>query len=210
MQSTCSVGSGCGILSVVSGPVGIYDHAVQNLRYIRETMERAGSFTGVPGWGGAAMGAIALAAAPLAGAQPDSERWLTVWICAAVLAFGTGAVAMHVKARGRSDSVLSPAGRKFALSFAPPVIAGAVLTAALARAGNYGVLPGLWLSLYGAAVITGGAFSVRIVPITGAVFMAFGGAALLAPPGWHNALLAAGFGLVHIVSGLVIARRYGG
>jgi hypothetical protein len=197
-------------MSVVSPPVGIHDHALENLRYIRETMERAGSFTGVPGWGGTAMGAIALAAAPLAAWQPNPQRWLAVWVGAAVLAFATGAVAMHFKAHGRSDSVLSPAGRKFALSFAPPVIAGAALTAALARAGNYGVLPGLWLSLYGAAVITGGAFSVRIVPITGAVFMAFGGAALLAPAAWHNALLAAGFGLVHVVSGLVIARRYGG
>ncbi|HET8550324.1 MAG TPA: hypothetical protein VFL57_20075 [Bryobacteraceae bacterium] len=194
----------------MSGPVGIHDHALENLRYIRDTMERAGSFTGVPGWGGVAMGLIAVAASALAAMQPSRERWLAVWLCASVLAIATGAVAMHLKARRRSDSVLSPAGRKFALGFGPPVIAGAVLTAALARSGNYGVLPGLWLSLYGAAVITGGAFSVRVVPATGAVFMSFGAVALLAPAAWHNLLLAAGFGAVHIVSGLVIARRYGG
>ena len=199
-----------GIIDHVSGPVGIHDYAIENLRYIRETMERAGSFTGVPGWGGVAMGLFALAAAAVAAMQPDRERWLMVWIVTAVLAIITGAVAMHVKARRRSDSMLSPAGRKFALGFAPPVIAGALVTAALARAGNYTVLPGVWLSLYGAAVITGGAYSVRIVPVTGAVFMGFGAVALLAPAAWHDLLLGAGFGLVHLVSGLVIARRYGG
>jgi hypothetical protein len=194
----------------VSGPVGIHDHAIENLRYIRETMERAGSFTGVPGWGGAAMGVLALAAAVVAGMQPTRERWLLVWLGSAVLAFVAGAAGMYLKTRRRSESVLSPAGRKFALGFAPPVLAGAALTAALAAAGQYDMLPGLWLLLYGAAVTTGGAFSQRIVPVTGAVFMLFGVAALLAPAAWHNLLLAGGFGLVHVVSGLVIARRYGG
>jgi hypothetical protein len=194
----------------VPAPVGIHDHALENLRYIRETMERAGSFTGVPGWGGVAMGVIALGAAAVAGVQPTRERWLFVWIATAALAFVAGALAMHLKARRHSDSVLSPAGRKFALVFAPPVLAGAVLTVALSLSGSYDILPGLWLSLYGAAVITGGAYSVRIVPVTGAVFMLFGVAALFAPRAWHDVLLAAGFGFVHIVSGLVIARRYGG
>jgi hypothetical protein len=198
------------ILADVSSPVGLHDHALENLRFIRETMERAGSFTGVPGWGGVAMGTLALIAAALAAMQPTRERWLAVWLCTAVLAMAIGAIAMHLKARRHGDSVLSPAGRKFALSFGPPVLAGAALTAALAGSGSYGVLPGLWFLLYGTAVITGGAFSIRIVPVTGALFMLFGVAALLAPEAWHNVVLAAGFGVVHIVSGLVIARRYGG
>jgi hypothetical protein len=194
----------------VSGPVGIHDHALENLRYIRETMERAGSFTGVPGWGGVAMGVIALAAASLAALQPTRERWLLVWLSAAALAFAAGVLAMHIKAKRNSESVLSPAGRKFALGFVPTLLGGAALTAALARTGSYTILPGLWLALYGAAVITAGAYSVRVVPVTGAIFMLLGIVALFTPAAWHDALLAAGFGALQVISGFVIARRYGG
>lgn len=191
-------------------PIALHHRAMRDLRYIRQTMESAGAFTAVPGWGGVAMGGIALAAAPMANRQPDVERWLAVWLAAAVMASGTAAATMARKARRAGMPLLAGPGRKFALSFLPPVTAGATLTLALYLNGAAAAIPGTWLLLYGTAVATAGTFSVRIVPVMGFCFMALGAAALFSTPAWGDLWLAAGFGLLHIGFGTAIARRYGG
>jgi hypothetical protein len=191
-------------------PVAIDAHAADNLRFIRETMERAAAFTAVPGWGGVVMGLTALAAAGIAARQPTSSRWLITWLVEAVVAVAVAGSAAAYKARQARMPLLSGPGRKFALSFAPPIVAGALLTAALFRAGAVAILPATWLLLYGTAVVTGGAFSVRVVPVMGTCFLVLGAAAIFAPASWGSAFMAAGFGGLQIVFGLIIARRYGG
>lgn len=183
---------------------------MDNLRYIRETMERAGPFTAVPGWGGVAMGLTALGAAVIAAGQPSDRAWLATWLAEAVLACAIAGWALVRKARAVAIPLLSGSGRKFALAFAPPLLAGAVLTATFVAAGLQGRLPALWLLLYGAGVVTGGAFSVRVVPVMGLCFMLVGAAALLTPLTWGDAMMAVGFGGLHVAFGLVIARRHGG
>jgi hypothetical protein len=191
-------------------PLAIEAHAADNLRFIRETMERAAAFTAVPGWGGVGIGLTAVAAAYVAAQQGGPNAWLLTWLVEAMLAIAIAAVATARKARAAKLPLFSGPGRKFALSFAPPLLVGALLTAVLFRAGYPAVLPGMWLLLYGTAVVTGGAFSVRVVPMMGLCFMCAGAAALFAPAAWGNWFLAAGFGGLQIVFGLVIARRYGG
>jgi len=186
------------------------DRAIENLRYIRETLERSTAFTAVPGRGGMAMGLTALAAAVIASRQITPQAWLTVWLVEAWLAFLVGGMALAQKARAASVPVLSGAGRKFALSLLPPLLAGAALTGALFQAGLLRTMPGVWLLLYGTAIVTGGAFSVRVVPVMGLCFMGVGCAALFAPASLGNTFLAAGFGGLHLIFGLIIARRYGG
>jgi hypothetical protein len=183
---------------------------MDNLRFIRETMESATSFTAVSGWGEIGIGVIALGAALAATRVSSPEGWLTAWMGAALLALTTGMVALSRKARATSIPLLDGAGRKAALSFAPPVAVGALLTAVLYQAGVMDVMPGMWLALYGAGVITGGAFSVRILPVMGLCFMVLGAVALVTPPGWGDAWLAFGFGGLHIAFGAVIVRKHGG
>ena len=190
--------------------VPLEDRAADNLRFIRETMERAGSFTALPGWGGAAIGVTALAAAAIASRQPTPQLWLLVWLCEAAVAIVVALLTTARKARAARLPVFSGPGRKFALSFAPPLVVGALLTAALYRDGDGAVLPAVWLLLYGTAVVCGGAFSARIVPLMGLCFVALGAAALFTPATWGNAYMMAGFGGLQIVFGLVIARKYGG
>ena len=185
-------------------------HALDNLSYIRSTMERAGAFTAVPGLGGMVMGLTAIAAAVLASRQPDAHGWLTVWLSEMVLAMAIGATAMTHKARKTGAPIWSQPGRKFAASFAPAILAGALLTAPLYSAGMLNVLAACWLLLYGVAVIGSGAFSVRIIPAMGVGFMALGVVALWASPGLRDVPLAAGFGGLHIVFGFWIWRKYGG
>jgi len=183
---------------------------MDNLKFIRETMERAGSFTAVPGWGGFAMGVSALAASLVAMRQSTQDGWLLTWLVEGVFAIALGALAMKRKANRAQIPMMSAPARKFVFSFAPPLLVGALLTVVLYRAGLTGAIPGTWLLLYGTGVVTGGAFSVRVVPVMGLCFMALGAVALFCPLAWGTALLAAGFGGLHLVFGAIIARRYGG
>jgi hypothetical protein len=186
----------------------MHTRAMDNLQYIRKTIERAGSFTAVPGRGGAAMGMTALMAAGVAARMP--EWWLVVWLTEAAVACGLGLWAAWMKARGAGVALLDAPGRKFLMGLVPPIAAGALLTAALWPSGGRGLLPGCWMLMYGTGIVTGGSASVRPVPVMGACFMALGAAALFAPAAWANGLLAAGFGLLHIVFGVLIAVKYGG
>jgi hypothetical protein len=156
------------------------------------------------------MGLTAIVAAGVAARHSAPRAWLAIWLGEALLALLIAAATAVQKARAAKMPLLSGPGRKFALSFAPPLAVGALLTAVVFQAGYMAVLPGLWLLLYGTAVVTGGAFSVRVVPVMGLCFMCVGAATLFAPAAWGNWLMAAGFGGLQIVFGLVIARRYGG
>ena len=179
-------------------PAALHTHAMDELRFIRSTMERAGRFTAVPGWGGVLMGLSALAAAFVAGVPHDEPRWLVLWLGDALLAAAIALVAISRKA-GRSGAPLVAApARRFALGALPPLAAGAVLTLVFAQNGLIPRLPGLWLLLYGAGLTTGGAFSVRVVPVMGLLFMALGVAACVSPASWGHLFMAAGFGGMHI------------
>ena len=190
--------------------VALHEHAAANLHYIRETMERAGSFTAVPGWGGVLMGLCGLAASVIGWPQQGTRAWLWVWLAAAALAVVIGAVAVAIKARASGLPFLSRPARQFAMSFAPPIFVGAILTVVLARATLLGLLPGVWLLLYGTAVVCAGTFSARIVPFTGVLFLFLGAIAIFSSSVVANVCLGVGFGLLHVVFGAIIARNHGG
>lgn len=191
-------------------PLALHDKAMENLRYIRETMERSQAFTAVPGMGGVLMGIIALMAASVAGRAPSTVAWVGLWMAAAALSLAVAVLTMRRKARAAGTTLTAGAGRKFTWNLTPPLLVGALLTLALTVAGATGLLPGVWLLLYGTGVVTGGAFSVRVVPLMGLAFMSLGAVALFLPAGWEDAVMAAGFGGLHIVFGIVIWRKHGG
>ncbi len=190
-------------------PIPIDRKAADNLRFIRDTMERAAAFTAVPGWGGVAIGCTAIVVGILAqGHTPEIQFQL--WLGEAVVALVLGFFAVRAKSERLSQSLKSRPARRALLSFVPPLLSGAALTLVLLQHSMLAVLPGLWLMLYGTAVVTAGAFSVRIVPFMGMSFMLLGMVAFLLPPIWGNLILVLGFGVLHVVFGIVIARRHGG
>jgi hypothetical protein len=191
-------------------PLDLHARAMDNLRFIRETMERAGSFTAVSGWGMVIVGVTAIAAAWVASRQNSAEAWLAVWWAEALFSLGIGGWTTARKARAARMPLLSGPGRKFALSLAPPLVAGALLTAFLYDAGLAAALPGTWLLLFGTGVVTAGAFSARVVPVMGMCFMVLGTVALFTPAAWGDATMALGFGGLHLLFGAIIAWRYGG
>ncbi len=182
---------------------------MDNLRYIRDTMESAGSFTAVPGTGGMIAGATALLAAFAARLSVSHKAWLEIWIAEAFLALSIGLAFAWKKSSRTSTSLLSRPFRRFVLAMVPALIAGVVLTTALEQAGGQQFIPAVWLLLYGTGVASAGAFSVRVIPAMGVSFLAFGAMAAFVPA-WSGILLAAGFGGLHLIFGFIIARNYGG
>jgi hypothetical protein len=188
----------------------VTDHAADNLRFIRHAMERGTTYSAVPGTGGAIMGGVGLAAAVVASRQPSGELWLAVWLAAAVIAFLIGVVAIRRKAQRLELAMTGVAGRRFALGLAAPLFAGAALTYGLWLHAAWALMPPTWLLLYGAGMVTGGAFSVAPMRLLGLAFMFLGVAALVTPPSWGNAWLAVGFGLLQVTFGMYIARYHRG
>src|SRR3954466_15170753 len=185
-----------------SEPPALHVRAMDNLAFIRDTMEAAGSFTAGSGWGMVAVGIIATIAATIASSQHSALRSVYVWIAAAVLAPCVMLWAIVRKARRAHVPLLSGPGRKFVLSFSPPMLVGALLTIVLYRAGLVAAIPGVWLLLYGTAVVAGGAFSVRIVPVMGICFMLAGTLAIFTPTSWNDWIMGIAFGGLHIAFGV--------
>lgn len=195
-------------------PRPIHERALDDLRFIRATVESAGAFTAVSGLGGVAMGVVGLVAALIAATLSPGpgfhRQWLLTWLAAAVVATTVGIFSMVRKSRRAGVSLVSGPARRFALAFLPAIAAGGALTAALVSRGDFDLLPPVWLLLYGVAASAGGALSVRVVPFMGAAMMATGVVAFLVAFPTANLLLGLGFGVVQIAGGLVIMRRYGG
>ena len=188
----------------------VSDRAMDNLRYIRETMERATPFTGISGRGEITIGGTALIASVIAARQPSFKLWVYTWLAEGLISSLIAGWSMDRKARATQTSLFSGSGRKALYSLAPSLIAGGLLTLVLVRAGAFAAIPGMWLLLYGTGVITGGMFSVRAVPAMGICFMALGALALFSPTAWTNWFMAVGFGGLHLVFGAIIVRKYGG
>ena len=191
-------------------PASIQGRAADDLRFIRHAMERSATFTAVPGLGGALMGSIGLAAAVIAALQPTGERWLLAWLIAAAVAIVVGLVLMRRKGIRAGVPLGGAPGRRFAMSLAAPLVAGAALTAGLWWHGAWWLMPPVWLLLYGAGGVTGGAFSVAAVRVMGLCFMALGLMELVTPPSWGNVWLGLGFGALQVGFGTYIARKHGG
>ena len=193
-----------------AGASGTLPNVAEDLRFIRDTMERSAAFTAVSGWGQVILGFTAIGAAAVAARQATTFGWLRVWLAEGVVAVAIGLLACMWKANKRGLPLFSGPARKVALGLAPPLVAGAFLTFLLFRSGLQSALPATWLLLYGAGIMTGGSFSVSIVPVMGLCFMVLGGLEALGPMAWGNWFLAAGFGGLHIIFGVLIARRHGG
>jgi hypothetical protein len=188
----------------------LVDRAHDDLAYIRATLDRSSRFTAVPGREAMAMGLIALAAAAMAAQAPAADEHLRIWLMAAVVAVSIGSYGLVRKAHALGTSLFSAPGRRFLLGLCPPLVAGSILTAALATIGAHDLLPGVWLLLYGAGVTSAGTYSVSVVPLMGLSFLLLGTLAFALPSAHGDQLMALGFGGLHLVFGAVVVKRHGG
>ena len=190
-------------------PVAIESHALGTLNYIRASIEAAGAFA-VPGTAGIAMGVVGLAAAGLASVPALAPHWLVIWLVSSVLGAGLGVVLIARHRSGAGLPLYRGRARRFVLCLGPALLSGVVLTAVLYHAGEARLIPGTWLLLYGSAVLSAtlvtASTMMRLIGTMGALFVLLGVLAYALPPGWHNVVLGGGFGLLHLVFGLLIGR----
>ena len=172
--------------------------AADHLLYIRNTIDAARTFTTIPGKGCIAMGGAAIAAATLEAIPALSERWLPIWLTAAVLSAAVALFFMEEKARSQGLSLRRTVATRFFLTLAPAFVAGGILTVALGDSVGRDVIAGIWLLLYGVGIAACGVYSIPVVLIAGLAFMGFGTVALAAPASWAPYLLGAGFGLANL------------
>jgi len=189
--------------------VALESHALGTLNYIRASIDAAGTFA-VPGTAGIAMGTAGLAAAFLAAIPRLAGYWIPIWLMAAVGAAAVGGMLIaRQSARGELMLYRGPT-RKFILCLCPALLAGAVLTAVLAQAGEARLIAGMWLLLYGCAVLSATIMtaptSVRLLGSLGVLFVLFGAVAFEVPVRWHNLILGLGFGALHLIYGVLIGR----
>ena len=188
----------------------LHARAMDDLSFIRRTMERATPFTAVPGWGGVTMGLVALVAAAVGSRAETAVAWVACWVTAAVVALLIGGWAMAAKARRAGTPLLSWSGRRFVLSFLPPLAVGALSDdRAGAEWADRGAAGDVAAAVrhrrrYRRSILGPGC------PGHGRRFMLLGAVALFGAGAVGNLLMAAGFGGLHLVFGFIIARRYGG
>jgi len=191
-------------------PTPIDSGALENLRYIRSTIEAAHTFTTVPGKGCIAMGLTALAAVGLESIPALAPHWLAIWVGAAIIACGSALWFMEQKAHAQGLSLRRAVARRFFMTLAPAFLTGAILTAALAGHVNRELITGMWLLLYGTGLAACGLFAIPAVFTAGLAFLGLGAATLWLPPGSAHIVLALGFGGIHLALGTAIVRHHGG
>ena len=192
-----------------NAPVPIESRALGTLTYIRASIDAAGSLA-VPGAAGIVMGALGTTAAVLTSLPAFKAHWIEIWMAAAIVAFILGGALVIRQATRRGLGLLSNPIRKFMLCLCPALLAGAVLTVTLWRAGEEQLIPGMWLLLYGCAVISAStvtsAMNLRLIGSMGGIFAALGLVALGAPPASHPLILGFGFGVLHLIFGILIGH----
>lgn len=190
-------------------PISIETRALGTLAYIKRSIESSGSMA-VPGTAGVVMGCIGMLAAIAASTPHWAAHWAAIWMLGGATAFVSGGALMAREAAQSGHARYLGPVRKFLLCLCPALFAGAVLTGVLWRAGLTSLLPGTWLLLYGCAVLSAStvtiASTMRLIGIMGALFVVLGCCAFVSPPKLHTALLGVGFGVLHIVFGLLVGR----
>ena len=201
----------------VGDPAQASESPQDNLQYIRQTLDAASRLSGVSGVGLVAVGALALAAvvvnirltgAPWNAAYPF--RALAVWAVLLVISAAITAASMATKSRQTGQLFWSPVLRKALAICAAPMLLGLLLSVALLRRAELELLPLIWLGCYGAALTSAGVISVSPVRWMGISFLLLATIAVFTPVANGLALLALGFGGLHLLFGGYIYWRHHG
>jgi predicted lysophospholipase L1 biosynthesis ABC-type transport system permease subunit len=203
------------------------EEAQENLRMIRELMERSTKYSTFSGLSGVLVGLIAIAGCavqafvlPRYWPEHPVRGFLINWILVVALALLVDFVLTKRRAPLVGKHIRSRLGKQMILAAAPGLGIGVLTTIVLIPWLMDFVYPA-WMLCYGAAVCAVGIFSQREVRRLGWSFLVTGAVTLLLlrftdlwPYIWERSYLGLGmtalsFGGFHIIYGLVMWRRGG-
>jgi len=209
------------------------DHSLETLKEIRSIMERSARFLSLSGWSGIWAGLVALGGAAVAYnfindvqyeysvrmvRRADSifaytqsfefAKYLLLAMVTFLVAFAGGFYFTYRKNKQAGVKMWNSASRKMVINLAIPLLTGAVVTVAFAMRGDWiYVSPGC-LIFYGLALINGSKYTVSDIKYLGLIEVMLGCAGLFINPGYGLYLWAFGFGVLHIVYGIIMWRKY--
>jgi hypothetical protein len=199
--------------------------AEENLRIIRELMERSTKYSTFSGFSGVFAGLVAIAGCLVQHfvirSLPGGSRtvaFLINWSAVIALAIGVDFLLTKRRAPLVGKTILSRLGKQMALASAPGLGMGALLTLWFLHNNMEQHIYPVWMLAYGVAVRAVGLFSQTEVSRLGWAFLGAGALALLldalpwpAVPASHLGLwmIAISFGGFHIVYGIAVSRRDG-
>ena len=193
----------------MQSPIPIESRAIGTLDFIRASIEASTSMA-VPGMAGILMGIIGLLATVVTSIPQAAAYWLQIWLAAAATAFALGGALMAREAALSGHARYLGPVRKFLLCLCPALLAGAVLTFVLWRSSAQALIPGMWLLLYGCAVLSASTVTIartmRLICIMGSLFVVLGLLAFASRPSLHMLILGMGFGALHTIFGILIGQ----
>jgi hypothetical protein len=204
---------------------------LENLAQIRSMMERSSRFISLSGLSGVAAGTWALVGAAVVYLYLDmppfaskrvyyeeaisTNRWgmdyLTFFIVTAaavfLLALCSGIYFTTRKARKKDQKIWDASSKRMLVNLAIPLVTGGLFCIALFNNGMYGLIVPSMLIFYGLGLVNGGKYTLDDIRYLGVTEIVLGLIALF-NPGHGLEYWAFGFGILHIVYGIIMYNKY--
>ena len=201
------------------------NHYREDIRAIREIMQRSTRFISLSGLSGIVAGLVALIAAflawridpdlfrsiplPAVGTSPASLGHLVALSIATLLiAISESFVFTLRSARKNREYIWNVHFRQLLVQLAIPLLTGGVICLYLAFAGLINLVPPMMLIFYGLALIGASKYTLKDIFGLGVLEIGLGLTGLFLPA-YGLWLWATGFGLFHIVYGIRMYINYG-
>ncbi|WP_022829308.1 hypothetical protein [Sphingobacterium paucimobilis] len=198
---------------------------IKEIGQIRSLMERSSKFMSISGLSGILIGSYALIGAffgyvTVYGARTDfryRDNYITdsgiigklILIAAVVLLASvlTAFLMARHKARKNKQTIWNATSKGLLIATAIPLLTGGVFSMLLIYKGAYGLIASSLLIFYGLALSAASSFTFKEARWLGVMDILLGLLAL-AFPGYGLWFWATGFGLLHIVYGIIVHQRY--
>jgi len=203
---------------------------MDDIKAIRKIMEDNSRFLSLSGLSGVIAGAIAIVGALIAYyaildkgsfglgdylgnifGRGGSETLRLLLLDAALVLVASVSVALYFsakKAGKEGKSLFSPISRRLLINLLIPLVAGGLFIAVLLINNNLQLVIPCFLIFYGLALVNAGKFTLGEIFYLGILEIIIGLVCAFVP-GWGLLFWIIGFGLLHIIYGVAMHRKYG-